>query len=252
MRLSSQEIKAIQHCSAHFFPNSAIYLFGSRVDDNKKGGDIDLYIETKLEDTFNRKLNFLSRLKASIGEQKIDVLINDGSKNKHIFQTARKTGISIMNEYQENLEIILNECKQHTKRINYATQKMNDFMPLTPATFLNLSEDKMSYIDQFLFRFIKLQDTIGTKLFPNILLFLGEEIANKSFIDRLNRLEQLNLLDSKYAWNNLRKIRNDLSHQYEQVSNNSMGYLNNIYQKKEQLIGFYLHINQYYQVNYDH
>ncbi|KAF3978342.1 MAG: nucleotidyltransferase domain-containing protein [Methylococcales symbiont of Iophon sp. n. MRB-2018] len=247
MRLTAQEIKSIQFCSAQFFPNSVVYLFGSRVDDKKKGGDIDLYIETKLGDAFNRKLNFTAKLKSLIGEQRIDVLINDGNENKHIFQTARRTGISIMNEYQENLEITLNECKQHTKRINYATRKMDKFMPLTPATFLKLSETKIGNIDQFLFRFIKLQDTIGTKLFPNILLFLGEEIANKSFIDRLNRLEQLNLLDSKYTWNNLRKIRNDLSHQYEQVSNNSIGYLNDIYQKKEQLITFYLQINQYYQ-----
>ncbi|SMM99264.1 DNA polymerase, beta-like region [uncultured Candidatus Thioglobus sp.] len=56
MRLSNTEINAIKRCSAEFFPNSEVFLFGSRVDDDKKGGDIDLYIETRLYDVFNRDL----------------------------------------------------------------------------------------------------------------------------------------------------------------------------------------------------
>ncbi|SMM99267.1 hypothetical protein SPONN_389 [uncultured Candidatus Thioglobus sp.] len=210
----------------------------------KDGALMIIHIYAKVS---NRKLNFLTQLKILIGEQKIDVLINDGSEAKQIFKTAKQTGIRIMNEYQENIEIILDECQKHQKRIDYSSQKMQSFMPLTLTTYSNLSEDEIGYIDQFLFRFIKLQDTIGAKLFPNILLFLAEDIANKSFIDRLHRLEQLELLDSKDAWNNLRSIRNNLTYEYERVSAASIVYLNEIYQKRDELMGFYLKIQQYYQ-----
>ena len=45
MRLSLTEIKAIIKSKNNSFGKSSkVYLFGSRVDDNKKGGDIDLYI----------------------------------------------------------------------------------------------------------------------------------------------------------------------------------------------------------------
>ena len=46
-----------------FDKNDQIWLFGSRVYDSLKGGDIDLYIETHLtnsEEIFNKKMNFFS------------------------------------------------------------------------------------------------------------------------------------------------------------------------------------------------
>ena len=156
-----------------------------------------------------------------------------------------------MNEYQENLEVILDECKQHSKRIYYASQKMRIFMPLTLDKFWKLSEEKIGYIDQFLFRFIKLQDAIASKLFPIILLFLGEDISYKSFIDRLNRLEQLSLISSRYEWEDLGKTRNALAHEYEKATNDSVKYLNEIFQKRDELIHFYQSISQYYQNSID-
>lgn len=44
MRLEPYEIKVIQDSFINNFHSVKIYLFGSRVDDTKKGGDIDLYI----------------------------------------------------------------------------------------------------------------------------------------------------------------------------------------------------------------
>ena len=53
MRLTKTQIKAIQDSFFTFFmKGDKIWLFGSRVDDSKKGGDIDLYIETNYDDLF--------------------------------------------------------------------------------------------------------------------------------------------------------------------------------------------------------
>lgn len=83
---------------------------------------------------------------------------------------------------------------------------------MIPVTFeflqapkVRLTDDEIEHIDQFLFRFAKLQDAMGEKLFMLILEFLKEEHTRaKPFIDILNRLEQLGLLDDKNVWLELR------------------------------------------------
>lgn len=57
MRLSKNQILAILKAKELFFPNSKIYLFGSRIDPSKTGGDIDLYIlsEHRVLDSFKKK-----------------------------------------------------------------------------------------------------------------------------------------------------------------------------------------------------
>ncbi|WP_456488254.1 nucleotidyltransferase domain-containing protein [Caminibacter pacificus] len=62
MRLSQKEIETIKKIIIDFFGESEIYLFGSRVDDMKVGGDIDLFVIPK-----NREGNlFEKKIKASV------------------------------------------------------------------------------------------------------------------------------------------------------------------------------------------
>lgn len=60
MRLSKNQISAILTAKELCFPNAKIYLFGSRIDPSKTGGDIDLYIlsEHRLLDGFKKKWSF--------------------------------------------------------------------------------------------------------------------------------------------------------------------------------------------------
>ncbi|MDD5406646.1 MAG: nucleotidyltransferase domain-containing protein [Sulfurovaceae bacterium] len=93
MRLEPYEIKAIQDSFINNFHSGKIYLFGSRVDDSKKGGDIDLYIEPiETQKLANKKIDFLVDLKSKIGDQKIDVVINRG-KNELIDLIAKQQGV---------------------------------------------------------------------------------------------------------------------------------------------------------------
>ena len=69
-----------------------------------------------------------------------------------------------MNIYKNKIEKIFNECDKHILRINSATKKMANSMPLNEDSYLNLSDDEVEHSDQFLFRFAKLQDTIAEKL----------------------------------------------------------------------------------------
>ena len=70
MRLSSFEINSIKQTYSDIFQNGNIYLFGSRTDDNLKGGDIDLFITIdNLTNRLEKKLEFLTALKQKIGNQ---------------------------------------------------------------------------------------------------------------------------------------------------------------------------------------
>ena len=95
MRLSKKYIETIKEKFIEFFKDGEIYLFGSRLDDSKKGGDIDLYLVVKDHtNLFEKKIKFLSRVKRVLGEQKIDIVFNE-DKNRLIEQEAIKWGIKL-------------------------------------------------------------------------------------------------------------------------------------------------------------
>lgn len=97
MRITESEKIIIKATAKDIFgPGVRVFLFGSRVNDRLKGGDIDLYIETEKHTLLQDKLSLLSNLKLSLGDQKIDVVVKAPNKNNQkIFQIARQTGIEL-------------------------------------------------------------------------------------------------------------------------------------------------------------
>lgn len=99
MRLSQQAINMILDAfKKHFLNNDKLWLFGSRVDDTKRGGDIDLCVQTHELDRktqFERKMHFLMDLEKYLGEQKIDLVLTsfDDVDERTIVQHALKTGV---------------------------------------------------------------------------------------------------------------------------------------------------------------
>ncbi len=80
MRLTNFEIQAINQSAQEIFgANSRVFLFGSRIDDLKKGGDIDLLLlvdESEYNLAKSKKFQFLDQLMGKIGEQRIDLVIS--------------------------------------------------------------------------------------------------------------------------------------------------------------------------------
>ena len=93
MRLTEREQKNIKEAFSRVFKHGTLYLFGSRVDDSKKGGDIDLYVEPReVSSLGKKKVAFLVALKQGIGDRKIDVVINRGSE-RLIDSVAKSEGV---------------------------------------------------------------------------------------------------------------------------------------------------------------
>ncbi len=74
MRLTQKEQIAIRDTVRAYLPNAKVYLYGSRVDDAKRGGDIDLLIVDPEPVSRNAVHSIRWRLWELIGEQKIDIL----------------------------------------------------------------------------------------------------------------------------------------------------------------------------------
>ena len=78
MRLTPEEIAAIKHCARlHFGEGAVVRLFGSRLNDAARGGDIDLHITTPSPDlpTLAVECDFYEDLVDRIGEQRVDTLV---------------------------------------------------------------------------------------------------------------------------------------------------------------------------------
>jgi len=90
VRLKSNEVAVIKRVITQFDSDAAIYLYGSRVDDDKKGGDIDILVLSK-NISFLDKLKIKVTLYAELGEQKIDLLIAENASKpfvKMVFEEA--------------------------------------------------------------------------------------------------------------------------------------------------------------------
>lgn len=93
MRLTTLQQQMIKRYFLEIFKEGKIYLFGSRVDDTKKGGDIDLYIEpVDRKNLVRKKVDFLVKLKREIGNQKIDIVFDRG-ESRLIDKIAKQEGV---------------------------------------------------------------------------------------------------------------------------------------------------------------
>ena len=94
MRLSKRVIEILQTNIQKSFGDVNIYLFGSRTDDNKKGGDIDLAIDTDISrEEFRKNKSLLLAMLTRIDfDYKVDIvnfhstdaLLHHEIKNNHI------------------------------------------------------------------------------------------------------------------------------------------------------------------------
>lgn len=134
------------------------------------------------------------------------------------------------NELIDSLENAFETGYLHLKRMNFATSKVKKFLPITRDNYYLLDDETVGFLDQYIFRFSKTQDLIGSRIFPLTLQTLAEPVEDKAFIDVLNRLEKLNIIDSAQNWIELRKIRNDIAHEYPSNLNERIEGINILFE----------------------
>ncbi|NWH04368.1 nucleotidyltransferase domain-containing protein [Desulfobacter latus] len=91
MRLRPEEKRIIIQAVKRVDPDADIYLFGSRADSTKKGGDIDILVHSQ-NISFDSKLEIKKYIFKHLDEQKIDIIVT-GNFDDPFVKTARKNGI---------------------------------------------------------------------------------------------------------------------------------------------------------------
>jgi len=93
MRLSNDQRQSIVLAARRNLGEDAkIWLFGSRVDDTRRGGDVDLYVEARGPCPLMAALQCKLSIEESL-DLHVDLLGNDQQQERPIFQIARKTGV---------------------------------------------------------------------------------------------------------------------------------------------------------------
>lgn len=95
MRLTDAEIAIIKSLVAqHLGPAAEVRLFGSRVDDGARGGDIDLLVTVPAPVPGMAELRLNAALEAALGDQRVDLLIHAGTDTpRPIERIAYRDGV---------------------------------------------------------------------------------------------------------------------------------------------------------------
>ena len=93
MRLTTEEIKTICATVAETDSDACVMLFGSRVDDAARGGDIDLLVESSEIDAAKQR-DLRDRLFHRLGGQKVDLFITS-DYSEPFARIAKSKGVKL-------------------------------------------------------------------------------------------------------------------------------------------------------------
>ncbi len=139
--------------------------------------------------------------------------------------------------YRKKVEDNIKESQKHLKRLNDAFDylKKSYIIPFNIDEYRAILDNlqDLAFCDQIIYRFSKLQDCMGAKLFKSILLYQGENV-NRPFLDILNQLEKMDIIFVD-DWFEIRDLRNAIAHDYEENDKIAVDILNMIYGLKNEL-----------------
>jgi len=145
---------------------------------------------------------------------------------------------------KKRLEYYFSEAKKHINKIENSNRVLAEVMPIDITTFENLSEQQQDKLDILAFRFSKLQDLLGDKIFRNILEYSGFNVQ-QSFVKLLAELEKEKILDIN-RWISLREARNKIAHEYPDNEESLTTSINFIYQNSDYLIELTDRLERYF------
>ncbi len=105
------------------------------------------------------------------------------------------------------------EAYIHIERLKEVLNALKDLYPLDVKKYNNLDVSEKNILDSLAFRFAKLQDLIGAKIFREYLKESGFIIEEKSFWEILKEIEKEGIIDID-TWSELRRVRNTIAHDY--------------------------------------
>ena len=145
---------------------------------------------------------------------------------------------------EKSMSIYLAECALHVEVLD---EGLDDAKPFMPFSNRSVMDKKMLRIfDQIAYLFTKLQDTMGEKVLPLILILAQEPLpVNVTFIEKLNRLERIGAIPSAEEWKSFRVVRNTLAQDYPDDPELRASAINRFIEAATQLSALYKYVHEY-------
>jgi len=141
---------------------------------------------------------------------------------------------------------LTNYFKEAKKHIDLITESLDVLEPKIPIdNYETLTQLERFALNALIFRFSKLQDLIGVKIFRNYLDFSGFDITQKSFFDILREIEKEGIIDID-SWSELRELRNKIAHEYPEEIDEMIQSINLFIKKSSLLVEISQRLEQRY------
>ena len=137
------------------------------------------------------------------------------------------------------------ECESHRNKLVRCMGLLASFFPLSMESFTALDEMQLEHIDQFIYRFTKLQDAMGIRLYPAIYAIIEQDGRARPFIDMFARLEKYGIVGNANTWQFFRNLRNSLAHEYPESLETTMQTLNILFSRWADFEQFYTLAKEY-------
>ena len=140
---------------------------------------------------------------------------------------------------QEEIMSIIRVSKIHEQRLLQSLSVIENLFPLNAEKIQNINQNQLFALETLTSRFARLQDLMGSKLFDLCLISLGETIDGLSMIDKANKLEKSSILDNAHSWMEMRKLRNNITHEYPDQPEITAEILNKLHATIKPMLGLY-------------
>ncbi|NBC28722.1 MAG: hypothetical protein GVY29_01880 [Spirochaetes bacterium] len=145
------------------------------------------------------------------------------------------------------IESAITECEAHRQKLEQGQTRLSSVFPLTERRLSGLDEQSVTLLDQFIYRFTKLQDSMARRLLPSLYQYLEADNQPRPFLDLLHRLEQLEIVSSVERWQQLRALRNNLAHDYPENTAQTVATLNELFDSWRDLEAMYTSAREAYE-----
>lgn len=136
----------------------------------------------------------------------------------------------------DKIESLIEVARIHESHLLLALNDLAYLFPMTEEKVGHLTRQEFILVDFLINRFCRLQDFMGSSLIDAVLIYLGEYSESFTMIDKMNKLEKFHVIEDAHTWQDMRKLRNHLIHEYPGQPELVAKFLNQAYPMSYELL----------------
>ena len=138
---------------------------------------------------------------------------------------------SVIENARATAESAFRECSTHVERMEDAASVLSAHFPLSAERLTALDGEAVARLDQFVYRFMKLQDSMAARLLPSLETIVRADNSPRPFLDMIADLEKFGVLPAETDWQYFRNLRNNLAHDYPESVDQTAATLNALHDR---------------------